>query len=46
MQGLDWNDLRHVLALARRGTLAGAARSLRAHPETSARADGPFGCMV
>jgi len=37
MQGLDWNDLRHVLALARRGTLAGAARSLRVDATTVGR---------
>ena len=28
MQGLDWNDLRLILAIARTGSLAGAARQL------------------
>lgn len=37
MQGLDWNDLRHILALARRGTLAAAARSLGVDATTVGR---------
>jgi DNA-binding transcriptional LysR family regulator len=37
MQGLDWNDLRYVLALAHNGTLAGAARFLKVDPTTVAR---------
>lgn len=37
MQGLDWNDLRHVLAIARGGTLAAAARQLGVDATTVAR---------
>lgn len=37
MQDLDWNDLRYVLALARSGTLAGAARQLKVDATTVAR---------
>lgn len=33
----DWEDLRHFLALARAGTLSGAARALRVHHATVAR---------
>lgn len=34
---LDWNDLRHVLAIHRKGTLARAARSLAIDPTTVGR---------
>lgn len=37
MQGLDWNDLRYVLALARGGTHAMAARALGVDATTVAR---------
>lgn len=37
MQALDWNDLRHVLALAREGSHAAAARQLGVDPTTVAR---------
>jgi len=37
MQDLNWNDLRFVLAVARRGTLAGAAKSLRVDETTVSR---------
>lgn len=37
MQDLDWSDLRVVLAVARFGTLAEAARRLRVDPTTVAR---------
>lgn len=37
MQDLDWSDLRTVLALARAGTMAAAARRLRVDPTTVAR---------
>lgn len=37
MQELDWNDLRHVLALAQTGTLAAAARHLKVDATTVAR---------
>jgi DNA-binding transcriptional LysR family regulator len=37
MQGMDWNDLRHVLALARDGSLAAAARRLAVDATTVAR---------
>jgi DNA-binding transcriptional LysR family regulator len=37
MQGLDWNDLRCLLALARSGSFAGAARLLRLDATTVAR---------
>ena len=34
---LDWDDLRHFVALARRGTLSAAARALRVNHATVAR---------
>ncbi len=34
---MNWNDLRYVLAIARAGTLAGAARRLRVNQTTAAR---------
>jgi DNA-binding transcriptional LysR family regulator len=37
MQALDWNDLQHVLALARGGSHAAAARQLGIDPTTVAR---------
>ena len=37
MQGMDWNDLRYVLAVSRAGTLAAAARRLRVNQTTVAR---------
>lgn len=37
MQGPDWNDLRHLLAVARGGSLASAARSLGVDPTTVSR---------
>ena len=37
MQALDWNDLRHVLALAREGSHAAAARQLGVDPTTVTR---------
>ena len=37
MQGLDWNDLRFVLAVARAQSLAGAARQLGVNETTIAR---------
>jgi DNA-binding transcriptional LysR family regulator len=37
MQSMDWNDLRHILAVARAGTLAGAARRLGVNQTTVAR---------
>ncbi len=37
MQGLDWNDLRVVLAVARSRSLAGAARHLRVDESTVGR---------
>ncbi|MBI2256351.1 MAG: LysR family transcriptional regulator [Proteobacteria bacterium] len=37
MQGLDWNDLRYLLALARAGSFAGAARALHLDATTAAR---------
>jgi DNA-binding transcriptional LysR family regulator len=37
MQGLNWNDLRYVLAVGRGGTLAAAARLLRVDDTTVAR---------
>lgn len=37
MQGHDWNDMRHVLALHRAGTLAGAGRALGVNETTVAR---------
>jgi DNA-binding transcriptional LysR family regulator len=37
MQELDWSLLRHVLAAARAGTLAGAAKQLRVNETTVAR---------
>lgn len=37
MQGLDWSDLRIVLALARTGSMAAAGRRLRIDPTTVAR---------
>jgi DNA-binding transcriptional LysR family regulator len=37
MQDLNWNDLRHVLALVRAGRLAGAARQLKVNEATVAR---------
>lgn len=37
MQGMDWNDLRYLIALANCGTLAGAARHLKVNATTVAR---------
>ncbi|MBZ9672473.1 LysR family transcriptional regulator [Mesorhizobium sp. ES1-3] len=37
MHDLDWNDLRHVLALAREGSFAAAGRRLGLDPTTVAR---------
>ena len=37
MQSMEWSDLRHVLALARAGTLAAAARRLGVNQTTVAR---------
>lgn len=37
MQAMDWNDLRHVLAVSRAGTLAAAARRLRVDQTTVSR---------
>jgi DNA-binding transcriptional LysR family regulator len=37
MQGMEWSDLRHVLAAARAGTLAAAARRLGVNQTTVAR---------
>ncbi len=37
MAELDWGDLRHALALAEAGTLAGAARQLAVNPTTVLR---------
>lgn len=37
MQTVDWNDLRYLLAVARAGTLAGAARRLAVDQTTVAR---------
>lgn len=37
MQDLNWNDLRHVLAVAREGSLAGAARRLGVNESTVGR---------
>ncbi|WP_374380196.1 LysR family transcriptional regulator [Dongia sp.] len=37
MQGPDWDDLRYLLALARRGSFAGAARDLRLDATTVSR---------
>ena len=37
LQDLDWNDLCHVLAISREGTLAGAARRLRINESTAGR---------
>lgn len=37
MQGFDWNDLRHALALHRSGTLSGAGRALGVNETTAAR---------
>jgi DNA-binding transcriptional LysR family regulator len=37
MQGMEWSDLRHVLAVARAGTLAAAARRLRVNQTTVSR---------
>ena len=37
MQALNWNDLRFVLAVGRRGTLAGAAQTLRVNETTVSR---------
>jgi DNA-binding transcriptional LysR family regulator len=37
MHDLDWNDLRHVLALAREGSFAAAGRRLELDPTTVAR---------
>lgn len=36
-EALDWEDLRHVLALARHGTLSATARALRVNHATVAR---------
>jgi len=50
MQGPDWNDLRHLLALAREGTLAGAARRLGVDATTVSRrlraAEGALGARL
>jgi DNA-binding transcriptional LysR family regulator len=37
MQAMNWDDLRHLLAIARAGTLAAAARRLRVNQTTVAR---------
>jgi DNA-binding transcriptional LysR family regulator len=37
MQGMNWDDLRHLLAIARAGTLAAAARRLAVNQTTVAR---------
>ena len=37
MHSLDWNDLRYFLAVARAGTLVGAARSLQVRHSTVGR---------
>jgi DNA-binding transcriptional LysR family regulator len=37
MQDLNWQDLRHVLAVARAGALAAAARGLKVDETTVAR---------
>ena len=37
MNGIDWTDLRHVLALARHQTMAAAAHALRVHQTTLSR---------
>jgi len=37
MQSLNWNDLRHVLAVSRAGSLSGAAKLLRVDDTTVAR---------
>ena len=37
MQAMNWDDLRHLLAIARAGTLAGAARRLAVNQTTAAR---------
>src|SRR5262245_50406599 len=37
MQGMDWSDLRHVLTVARAGTLAAAARRPGVNQTTVAR---------
>src|SRR5690242_3613016 len=37
MQGMDWDDLRHLLAVARAGTLSAAARRLGVDQTTVAR---------
>ncbi|HEY2682280.1 MAG TPA: LysR family transcriptional regulator [Steroidobacteraceae bacterium] len=37
MNGIDWTDLRHVLALARHQTMAAAAQALRVHQTTLSR---------
>jgi DNA-binding transcriptional LysR family regulator len=37
MQGMEWSDLRHVLAIARAGTLSAAARRLRVNQTTVSR---------
>ncbi len=37
MQGMNWDDLRIVLAVGRSGTLSGAARELRVDPTTVGR---------
>jgi DNA-binding transcriptional LysR family regulator len=37
MQGMDWDNLRYVLTIARAGTLAGAARRLGVNQTTTAR---------
>ena len=37
MQAMNWDDLRHLLAIARAGTLAGAARRLAVNQTTVAR---------
>lgn len=37
MHDFDWNDLRYILALARAGSYAGAARQLKIDPTTVAR---------
>jgi DNA-binding transcriptional LysR family regulator len=42
MAGLDWDDLRYVLAVAAAGSLAGAARSLGVNHTTVLRRVGAF----
>ena len=43
MAALEWDDLRYVLAVAEAGSLAGAARELRAEGWIAVAALGPSG---